>query len=143
MKLLFLCVANVGRSQVADACFKTISRHESDSAGIAVNEKIAQRKLPSRKLKDVPNQRAVEFIRREFGLDVGEKERQQLTPEMIDAADLVIVIAEKEQWPDYLKESEKIVFWDIPDPVGQADDLADALLRQVQGKVEQLVAKIG
>lgn len=75
MKVLFVCYANVGRSQVAEACFKTLSQHESDSAGIAVNERIATTKVPSRKLKDNLNQRSVEYVRREFGLDIAEKER--------------------------------------------------------------------
>jgi protein-tyrosine-phosphatase len=56
-------------------------------------------KLPGRKLKNTVNRRSVEYVRREFGLDVAEKERQQLTPEMIDFSDLVIVIAEKDRWP--------------------------------------------
>lgn len=143
MKVLFVCYANVGRSQVAEACFKKLSQHDCSSAGIAVNETIAQNKLPSRKLKDDPIQRSVEYIRREFGADVSEKERQQLLPEMINTADLTIVIAEKETWPDYLKEGDKVVFWDIPDPAGQADDLARGLYRQVQRKIEKLVAQIG
>ena len=30
MKVLFICYANVCRSQVAEACFKTLSQHEPD-----------------------------------------------------------------------------------------------------------------
>jgi protein-tyrosine-phosphatase len=143
MKVLFICYANVGRSQVAQAYFDTLSQHDSDSAGIAVNERIAAMKLASRKLKDNPNQRSVEYIRREFGVDIAEKERQQLTPEMIDTSDLAIVIAEKERWPGYLKEGGKVVFWDIQDPAGMADDFADDVYRQVQRGVEPLVTEIG
>jgi protein-tyrosine-phosphatase len=143
MKVLFVCYANVGRSQVAEACFKKLSQHDCGSAGIAVDETIAQKKLPSKKLKDDPIQRSVEYIRREFGADISEKERRQLIPEMIDIADRIVVIAEKKTWPDYLKEGGKVVFWDIPDPAGQADDRARDLYRQVQRKVEKLVAKIG
>jgi protein-tyrosine-phosphatase len=143
MKVLFVCYANVGRSQVAQACFTTLSRHASDSAGIAVNELIVQRKLPSRKLKDVLDQRSVGYIRREFGMDVSERERQQLVPAMLDAADRVIVIAEKERWPSYLQEGGKIVFWDIPDAVGQPDEFAYDVFRQVQRRVERLVEEIG
>ena len=95
MKVLFICYANVGRSQVAEACFKTLSQHDSHSAGIAVNERIAQMKLPSKKLKYAAIQHSVEYIKREFEIDIGEKERQQLVPEMIDRADLAIVIAER------------------------------------------------
>ena len=143
MKVLFVCYANVGRSQIAQAYFGTLSKHASDSAGNAVNERIAAMKLPSRKLKDNLSQRSVEYVRREFGLDIAEKERQQLTPEMIDTCDLAIVIAEKERWPGYLKECGKVVFWDILDPAGTADDFADDIYKEVQRRVEQLVAEIG
>lgn len=143
MKVLFVCYANVGRSQVAQSYFDTLSKHASDSAGIAVDERIVAMKLPSRKLKDNLNQRSVEYVRREFSVDIAEKERQQLTPEIIDTSDLAIVIAEKERWPDYLKEGGKVVFWDIQDPAGMADNFANDIYREVQRRVEQLVAEIG
>ena len=143
MKVLFVCYANVGRSQVAQAYFNKLSQHNCDSAGIAVNELIAKANLSSRKLKDVPSQRSVEYIRREFGVGISEKERQQLTPAMIDNADLIIVIAEKERWPGFLKEGGKVVCWDIPDAVGQTDDFAYDVYRQVQQWVERLVEEIG
>jgi protein-tyrosine-phosphatase len=143
MKVLFICYANVGRSQVAEACFKRLSQHDSHSAGIAVNERVAQMKLPSKKLKHAAIQHSVEYIKREFGVDIGEKERQQLVPEMMDTADLAIVIAEKERWPDYLKEGDKVVFWDIPDPFRMADGEADEVYKELQRRVGQLVAEIG
>ena len=143
MKVLFVCYANVGRSQVARSYFSTVSRHESDSAGIAVNERIAAMKIPSRKLKANLSQRSVEYVRREFGLDIAENERQQLTPEMVEKSDLVIVIAEKEKWPDYLRQGGKVVFWDIQDAFGMEDDFAEDIYSQVQRRVEQLVAEIG
>jgi protein-tyrosine-phosphatase len=62
---------------------------------------------------------------------------------MVEKSDLAIVIAEKERWPDYLKEGDKVLFWDIQDPAGMADDLADDVYRQVRRRVEQLVAEIG
>jgi protein-tyrosine-phosphatase len=139
MKVLFICNANVGRSQVAHAYFDTLSKHDSESAGIAVDEM----KLASKKLKDSPTQRSVHYIRKEFGVDIGEKEKQQLVPEMLVTADLAIVIAEKERWPGYLKEGGKVLFWDIQDPATMADDFARDVYRQVQRRVEQLVAEIG
>ena len=62
---------------------------------------------------------------------------------MIDTADLAIIIAEKERWPVYLKEGSKVLFWDIQDPAGMADEIADDIYRQVQRRVQQLVAEIG
>ena len=143
MKVLFICNANVARSQVAQTYFKKLSQHDSDSAGIAVNDTIALKRLPFKKLKDNPNQRSVEYIRRELGVDIAEKERQRLIPEMIDTANLVVVIVEKERWPSFLSESGKVVFWDVPDPFGAAHDFARKVYRQVQHKVEQLVVEIG
>jgi protein-tyrosine-phosphatase len=143
MKVLFICNANVGRSQVAQAYFEALSRHRSDSAGIAANERIAAMKLVSRKLKDNPNQSSMRYIRRELGRDIGEKEKQQLVPEMMTTADLIVVIAEKERWPWYLKECDKVLFWDIQDPVDMAHESANEVYRQVQHRVEQLVVEIG
>ena len=142
MKILFVCHANVGRSQVAQVYFDKLSRHTSDSAGIAVDELIARLNLRGRKLKDVTNQAAEyirECIRNEFGVDIADKERQQLTPAMVDEADLIVVIAEKERWPNYLKEGGKVVFWDIPDGVGQDDAFVYNVFTQVRRRVEQLV----
>ena len=143
MKVLFICYANVGRSQVAEACFRTLSRHECASVGVAVDERIGQMKLPSKKLKHNAIQHSVDYIRRELGIDVGEKERQQLLPEMIESAELAVVIAERERWPSYLKEGRKGVFWDIADPARMGDDAADEVYREVQRRVARLVAEIG
>ena len=143
MKVLFICYANVGRSQVAHAYFEKLSKHDCESAGIAVNERIAAMKLGSRKLKDNPNQSSLRYIRRELGREIGEKEKQQLVPEMINTADIVIVIAEKERWPGYLKECDKLLFWDIQDPIDMTDESAEEVYREVRRRVEQLVADIG
>jgi protein-tyrosine-phosphatase len=133
MKVLFVCYANVGRSQVAQAYFTKLSQHDSDSAGIAVDELVANGNLPSRKLRDMPTQRSVEYIGRAFGVNIAEKERQQLTPGMLDTADLVIVIAEREKWPGYLQDGGKVVYWDIPDAVGQTDDFATTCIGRCNG----------
>ena len=85
----------------------------------------------------------LECIRNELGVDIAAKERQQLTPEMVDAADVVVVIAEKERWPDYLKEGGRLLFWDIRDGAGQDDAIVYDVFTQVRRRVEQLVEEIG
>ena len=141
MKVLFVCKANVGRSQVAQVRFEQLSNHESYCAGIGVAEQVAQR--PSSKLKDIPNLRAVEYVKTKLGVDLSERDRRQLTPGMIDDMDLSIIIHDKAEWPDYLKEDGKVVFWDIPDTPGMDDEAAGKLWDQVQLRVKELVQEIG
>lgn len=110
---------------------------------MAVDEITAKGNWPSKKLKDVPNQRSVEYIKREFGVDISDRERRQLTPQLMDEADMVVVINDKANWPDYVTEGGKVVFWDIQDGVGQADEAAYQIFGQVRNKVEGLVKEIG
>ena len=141
MKVLFVCKANVGRSQMAQVRFEQLSKHESYCAGIGVAESVAQR--PSSKLKDIRNLRPVEYIKTRLGVDHSERDRLQQTPEMIDDMDLAIIIHDKAEWPDYLKEGANVVFWDIPDTPGLDDESAGKLWDQVQLRVEELVREIG
>ena len=141
MKVLFVCKANVGRSQVAQVRFEQLSKHESYCAGIGVAEQVALR--PSSKLKDIPNIRAVEYVKTKLGVDLSERDRRQLTPGMIDEMDLAILIHDRDEWPDYLKEGGKVVFWDIQDTPGLDDESAGKLWDQVQLRVEELVQEIG
>ena len=110
---------------------------------MAVDEITANGNWPSKKLKDVPNPRSVEYIQREFGVDISDRERQQLTPQLMDEADMVIVINDKANWPDYVSEGGKVVFWDIRDGLGQADEAAHQIYGQVRQRVEELVQEIG
>lgn len=143
MQLLFVCYGNVGRSQVAQTYFNLLSRHHAQSAGIAVDELVARDNLPGKRLKDLPRQCAVTYLRQELGIDIAEKERQQLLPAMLDSPDLTIVIAERERWPGYLQEGSKVVFWDIPDAAGEREDIVYDIFGRVQRRVEQLVREIG
>ena len=59
---------------------------------------------------------------------------------MMEEADLVIVINEKEKWPEYVKEGDTVVFWDIKDG---GEEAAAQILSQVRQKVEELVREIG
>lgn len=142
MNVLFVCIANVGRSQVAEAYFKLVSSHDTTSAGTLADEMLARSNLSSRKLKDSQKQRSVGYMC-QYGVDISEHERTQLTPEMVAQADKVVVIAEKETWPAYLVESERVVFWDIPDSVDREDDEAHKIFDDVRLRVEELVREIG
>jgi hypothetical protein len=69
-----------GRSQVAHAYFEKLSKHDCESAGIAVNERLAAMKLASKKLKDNPNQSSVRYVRRELAKDIVRERKTTTDP---------------------------------------------------------------
>ena len=141
MKVLFVCNANVGRSQIAEALFNKLSVHESVSARTRAEETVSRTKPASRSLKDAGS-RTISFMREE-GVDVSEKLRDQLTSEMVQEADKVIVMADGDSWPDFLRDSDKVTYWDIPDAVGLSDDAALSINNDVKQRVKELVREIG
>ena len=141
MKALFVCNANVGRSRVAEALFNQLSGQTATSAGTRADEAFARTNPPTRSLGDAGSA-AVPYMR-EQGVDISEKNRKQLTEEMVQEADKIIVIADRDTWPDYLSNSEKVVVWDIQDTRGMGPDSAGPLFDEIKQRVEDLVREIG
>jgi len=79
----------------------------------------------------------------EEGLDISSEQRNQLTPELVDAAYKVIVMAQRDSWPDYLVEGGKVVFWEISDPVNVPRETAQSIMDQIKGLMEDLVRETG
>ena len=141
MKVLFVCRANVGRSQVAQAAFSLLSSHESASAGTHVDDEVARDPSARRKIKDW-SQHSLPYML-EHGVDIGERERTQLTPEIAASADRVVVILPTEEWPGYLTASANAIAWDLPDPGGMPRAAAWLLFDEVRKRVRALVEEIG
>ncbi len=143
MNVIFVCHANIGRSQVAEALFNLRSRHKATSAGVGVVENMLQLNVVSIILKDAaPAPHAIRFMM-EKGLDVSENLRDQMTPEMVEAADLVVAILDPDQKVEYLTQAKNVEFWDLQDPVGQTQTFADGVFMEIERRVEELVARIG
>ena len=141
MKVLFVCVANVGRSQAAEALFNQLSGQTATSAGTRADEVFARTNPPTRSLGDTGST-AVPFMKKQ-GVDISGKTRKQLTGTMVQEADKVIVMADRDSWPDFLQDSNKVTYWDITDPVGLGDDAALSIYNEIKWRVEELVRKIG
>src|SRR3989344_5021055 len=116
MKILFVCRANVGRSQMAEALFNKMSKkHMAESAGTKVDT-TWETLIDFAKIN--PSAENVIIVMREEGLEVGHKTRKQINEEMLKDYDKVIVLARPEECPEYLVNNSKTVFWDIEDAVG-------------------------
>lgn len=111
MKILFVCKANVGRSQMAEAFARNLGL-DAISAGTDVGEK------SGRKIGDDEKARFVWEAMNEEGIDVRNYIRKQLTADLVTKADKIIVMTEKQFCPDYLLSSKKAGYWEISDAKG-------------------------
>ena len=140
MKVMFVCHANVGRSQVAEAFFAGTSKHEVCSSGTHVDELMAQQKPATAKMKD-NSKYSLPYMASQ-GIDISEQERTQLTPELVAGVDRIIAILTPEEVPAYVKESGKLTVWDIRDIAANPDE-AEPLFNLVRDHVTELVKEIG
>ena len=97
---------------------------------------------------DCPYHRSIDFIEHNFGMDISEKERVQLTPKLIQSSDIAIIICERIYWPDWLSGLEsldlaRIRHWDIPDTPGLGLETTYSIWQDVISHVEELVKEIG
>ncbi len=135
MKILFVCKGNVGRSQIAEGIFNKLSKknYSSFSAGLKPG------RWEGKKIKDI---KKVFLSLKEIDCDVGGKISKKLTKYMVDDADKIIVLGEKENWPDYLKKSNKVMFWDVEDPKGRDLEFHRKIRDKIYPLVKKLIRKI-
>lgn len=131
MKVLFVCKGNVGRSQMANAFFNKMSKNHSTCAGTNVGEHEGEKLHES-----------VINIMAEEGYDLSKNERKQLTPEMSEKADKIIVMTEKENLPEYVN-MKKVVLWNVQNPKDKPLDFHRKTRNQIKRLVEKLIKSVG
>ncbi|MBV9159335.1 MAG: low molecular weight phosphatase family protein [Candidatus Kaiserbacteria bacterium] len=135
MKILFVCEGNINRSQMAEA-FMRADAPEIDIASAGVYADHA-----GECLKDVP-ENPVDLMK-DAGFDIGNARITQLTPQMIEGADMVILTGPvpRAPLPQYLADSPKLEAWDVPDPgyeqISQ-EDARDLIQKKVRGLAARL-----
>ncbi|MCH8745447.1 MAG: hypothetical protein IIB31_07360 [Chloroflexi bacterium] len=145
MKILFVCVANVGRSQMAEAFCNKLSRHEATSAGSQVGEKMGQvlsDRAREAEASSTPGD-MLKIMFQEEDLDLYGNVRTQLIPSLVDAADLVVVMCQSDPYPEYLARNPKVTFWNIQDLYGASYNAVRSLKDEVKRHVTALVAEMG
>jgi protein-tyrosine-phosphatase len=131
MKVLFVCRANSGRSQIAMELYNQLHPGEAFSAGTMVNQ-------PGQKLKYRKTAQIGIRVMKEVGIDMSENKRTQLVPEMLKNFDKVIVLAEPEAVPDYLHERSNVELHPIEDIRNKNHE--EAL--RIREQIRQLVGKV-
>ena len=127
-RVLFVCVENAGRSQLAEA-FGRAYGIEAASAGTMPAEKV--------------NPTVVQVMR-ERGLSIPGKPKV-LTNEMIDSADLVVTMgcSVQEICPRPMVErmEKKLVDWGIEDPKGKPIEEVRKIASEIENQVVDLLKK--
>lgn len=129
-EILFLCVHNAGRSQMAAAFARDIGgdRVVIHSAGSAPGETLNP---------------AVVAVMREKGIDISNESPRKLTEEMGLSADVIVTMGCGDACPVYL--GKRYLDWDLTDPAGKAEAeirlIRDDIELRVRELIEELVAK--
>jgi len=127
-EVLFVCVHNAGRSQMAAALTKTLSggRVQVRSAGSA----------PAAEIN--PN---VVLAMAEEGIDLSEEFPKPLTDDAVRAADVVITMGCGDTCPVY--PGKRYLDWEIPDPSGQPIEVVRRIREDVRSHVTELLGELG
>ena len=136
MKVLFVCKGNIGRSQMARALFDKLSGRKSESAGAKVSEE--NKKI---KLGQFDEAKNVIEVMREEEIDLTTREIKQVTPKMVKSSDIIIALAQKEDLPNFILESQKVRYWDIENPRGYDLENTRKTKDQIKKLIEEFIKK--
>jgi arsenate reductase len=126
-RVLFVCVHNAGRSQMAAALFNRYARGRAwaDSAGTRPATHV--------------HPEVVEVMQ-EVGIDLEAAKPRVLTVELAADAVQVITMGCGDECPVL---SAPVEDWGLPDPAGQPLDAVRQIRDDIDGRVRSLVSKLG
>ncbi len=136
MRVLFICRANAGRSQIAEAFYNALTGSaDATSAGIDLAHSILKDDL------SVPP--LVLETMKEAGIDISSARRKPVTEELLNESDKAILLMEDNEFPlpSFLENSPKVIRWnDIPDAKGTSAEFHAQVRDQIKEKVEKLIS---
>lgn len=125
--VLFVCVHNAGRSQMAAGFLRDIAgdRIEVRSAG----------SMPADQINPI----AVEAMG-ELGIDITAEQPKVLTTEAVQASDVVITMGCGDACPFF--PGKRYEDWKLEDPAGQGIDAVRPIRDDIRARIQQLVAEL-
>lgn len=126
--VLFVCVHNAGRSQMAAGLMSVLggSRIEVLSAGSEP--------------KDTINQVAIRAMA-ELGIDIAGNTPKVLTPDAVRNSDVVITMGCGDACPIF--PGKRYEDWELEDPAGQGIDAVRRIRDDIKARVEKLLVDLG
>jgi arsenate reductase len=123
-KVLFVCVANSGRSVMAERLFRALAgdRHHARSAGSDPGS--------------APHPEVVEALR-EIGIDASDHVPRKLDADTLAWADVAVSTCSEEVCP--VTPGVRRINWPLPDPKNLPLEHVRSIRDEIQQRVEQLV----
>lgn len=132
MNILFVCQANVGRSQAAMELYRQRGGKAS-SAGTRVD-------TPGATLAERPGAvTIVQIMNEDYGINMIHNVRTQISEENAKDYDKIVVMAERDTVPEWLLQDSRADFWTVDDPKGQDIPTTRRIVQEIQAKVETLI----
>lgn len=127
--VLFACVHNAGRSQMAAALFNTLA-DPTKARALSAGTEPASRVHPE-----------VISVMREGGIDLSAAQPQRLTAELAEGTSLLVTMGCGEACPVVPGLARED--WPLPDPKGQSLDRVREIRAEIEERVRSLLAKQG
>lgn len=126
-QILFLCVHNAGRSQMAAAFARQLGgdRVIVHSAGSSPGERLNP---------------AVVEVMKEKGLDISDQAPRALTDEMGRGADVIVTMGCGDSCPVY--PGKRYLDWELADPAGKDTDEVRAIRDDIEALVTALLEEL-
>ena len=126
-EVLFVCVQNAGRSQMAAGLLDhhAHGRVHVRSAGSSPANQI---------------HREVAEAMAEVGIDISKEFPKPLTDEVVEAADVVITMGCGDACPVY--PGKRYLDWQVPDPAGQPLEQVRRIRDDIDARVRTLLAEL-
>ena len=128
-KVIFACVHNAGRSQMAAAFFRQLA-DSAKATAVSAGTDPATRVHPE-----------VVDVMREVGIDLTDAKPQKLTAELAADASLLITMGCGDACP--FVPGLEMADWPLPDPKGQPLDRVREIRDEIREKVAALTASRG
>ncbi|TFH72077.1 arsenate reductase ArsC [Cellulomonas sp. HD19AZ1] len=127
-RVLFVCVHNAGRSQMAAGWLRHLS-------GGAVEVRSAG-SMPAEQINPI----AVDAML-EVGIDIRAEQPKVLTPEAVQASDVVVTMGCGDACPFY--PGKRYEDWTLEDPAGQGIAAVRPIRDEIRARVRALLAELG
>ncbi len=143
MKVLFVCIGNINRSQIAEAAFNRLSSDDR-----AVSAGLRPRKAGVMLTEEFHN--PVEVMR-EFGYDLSKARIKVLDEGEARTADKVVLVFDRKNMtdvPDYIRDRSEVELWDVGAisdavPYEEYCALERKRIRLIEDHVRELIGRMG